>query len=229
MMWEFWQPTEVTVLMPDLMAVEAGPAATVGYFLLDRAAGQAWVVDVPMGSAEQYVALARQYGVRISRILLTHGHWDHIADAAVLQRETGAPIAIHRADAYRLSDPVELRLWQLPLPFEAVEAAEFLEHGQHLSSGTAWELEVRHTPGHTEGGICLVEHRRRCLFSGDTLFAGSIGRTDLPGGELQQLLRSIAQQLLSLPDDFRVYPGHGPPTTIGKERRENPFVRGEVG
>lgn len=226
MTWEFWQPAEITVLAPGLIAVEAGPAATVGYFLFDRATGQAWVVDVPMGSAEQYTALARQNGVRIAQILLTHGHWDHVADAAALQRETGAPIALHRADAYRLSDPVELRLWQLPLPFEPVEAAEFLEHGQQIRCGAAWEFEIRHTPGHTEGSICFVEHRRRCVFSGDTLFAGSIGRTDLPGGDLQQLLDSITRHLLNLPDDFRVYPGHGGPTTIGKERRENPFVHG---
>lgn len=220
-------PTEVTVHAPDLIAVEAGPAATVGYMLLDKEAGQACVIDVPPGSAEQYVELARRHGVRICRILLTHTHWDHTADAAALQRATGAPLAVHPADAYRLRDPVELRLWQLPFEFEPVEAQEWLRHGQRLSCGSRWQLEVRHTPGHTEGGVCFVEHRRRVVFSGDTLFAGSIGRTDLPGGDLAQLLRSIAEQLLSLPDDYRVYPGHGGPTSIGAEREGNPFLRGE--
>ncbi|GBD07651.1 Hydroxyacylglutathione hydrolase GloC [bacterium HR21] len=218
-------PTEVVAHAPDLFAVESGPAATVGYLLLDLAAREACVIDVPMGSAERFRELAQQHGVRIRRILLTHTHWDHIADAAALQRATGAPIAVHPADAYRLQDPVELRLWQLPLPFEPVQAQEFLQHGQRLRCGTVWELEVRHTPGHTEGGVCFVDQRRRVVFSGDTLFAGSIGRTDLPGGDLGQLLRSIAEQLLVLPEDFRVYPGHGGPTTIGAERRDNPFLQ----
>lgn len=224
-MWEFWMPTEVVVHAPDLVAVEAGPAATVGYLLLDVAEGEACVIDVPMGSAERFLEVARRQRVQIRRILLTHTHWDHIADAAALQRATGASIAVHPADAYRLQDPVELRLWQLPLPFEPVEPQEFLQHGQRLSCGTTWELEVRHTPGHTEGGVCFVEHRRRVVFSGDTLFAGSIGRTDLPGGDRAQLLRSLAEQLLTLPDDYRVYPGHGGPTTIGIERRGNPFLQ----
>ncbi len=224
-MWEFWMPVEVTAHEADLIAVEAGPAATVGYLILDAAAGEACVIDVPMGSAERFVELARQHRVQIRRILLTHTHWDHVADAAELQRATGARIAVHPADAYRLKDPVELRLWHLPLPFEPVEVQEALSHGQVVRCGTAWELEVRHTPGHTEGGVCFVEHRRRLLFSGDTLFAGSVGRTDLPGGDMDLLLRSIVEQLLVLPDDFRVYPGHGGPTTIGAERRGNPFVR----
>ncbi|MCS6965957.1 MAG: MBL fold metallo-hydrolase [Candidatus Kapabacteria bacterium] len=224
-MWEFWTPTEVLVHAPDLVAVEAGPAATVGYLLMDISAGEACVIDVPMGSAERFVRLAQEHGVRICRILLTHTHWDHVADAAALQRITTAPLAVHPCDAYRLTDPVELRLWQLPLPFEPVEAQEFLDHQQHLQCGTAWDLEVRHTPGHTEGGVCFVEHRRRIVFSGDALFAGSIGRTDLPGGDLSQLLRAISEQLLTLPDDFRVFPGHGSPTTIGRERRENPFLQ----
>jgi len=229
MSWEFWLPTEVMVLAPDLIAVESGPAATVGYMLMDSMAGEAWVIDVPWGSAEQYWELAQRRGVQIRRILLTHAHWDHVADAALLQQKTGAPVAVHPADAYRLSDPIELRIWQLPFPFEPVAAQEFLHHGQRLRCGTAWELEVRHTPGHTEGGVCFVDHHRRCVFSGDTLFAGSIGRTDLPGGGLQQLLASISSHLLSLPDDYRVYPGHGAPTTIEAERRENPFLQGSRG
>ncbi|MCS7176508.1 MAG: MBL fold metallo-hydrolase [Candidatus Kapabacteria bacterium] len=224
-MWEFWIPAESTVHAPDLIAVEAGPAATVGYLLLDIPAGVACVVDVPMGSAELFVRLAQERGTRICRILLTHSHWDHIADAAALQRMTGASIAVHPADAYRLTDPVELRLWQLPLSFEPITAQEWLQHGQCVQCGTSWELEVRHTPGHTEGGVCLVEHRRRLVFSGDTLFAASIGRTDLPGGDMELLLRSITDQLLVLPDDYRVYPGHGGPTTIGAERRYNPFLQ----
>ncbi len=219
-------PLEVTVHAPELIAVEAGPAATVGYLVVDGTTQEACVIDVPWGSAERFVELARERGARIRRILLTHTHWDHVADAAALQRATGAPLAVHPADAYRLSDPVELRLWQLPVPFEPVEPQEFLSHGQLIRVGGSWELEVRHTPGHTEGGVCFVEHRRRLVFSGDTLFAGSIGRTDLPGGDYQQLLRSIEEQLLSLPDDYRVYPGHGGPTTIGVERRHNPFLQG---
>jgi len=229
-MWEFWTPTEVRPCAPELFAVEAGPFATLGYLLLDRPAGQAWVIDAPLGSATAYEQLARQHGVRITHILLTHSHWDHIADVAELRRLTAALVAVHPADAYRLRDDTELRLLGIPLPLEPIEPDLLLEHGQRLRSASgAWELEVRFTPGHTQGSVCFVEERRQIVFAGDTLFAGSIGRTDLPGGNFEQLLESLRTQLLPLPGEFRIYPGHGPPTTLQEELRSNPFVQAALG
>ncbi|MCS6809100.1 MAG: MBL fold metallo-hydrolase [Bacteroidota bacterium] len=209
--------------MNKIFPIEAGPAATFGYMVTDAEQGVAAVIDTPLGSTDYFLSHAQQENVRIVHIILTHSHWDHTGDAAQLQRATQAKIAIHPDDEYRILNPNAHTSFPLPFQLEACKADMYLHAGDTLAVGS-WLFEIRHTPGHTEGGICLIDHKRKLAFVGDTLFAGSIGRTDLPGGDTAALLHSIRTQLLTLDDDTVVLPGHGSRTTIGTERRSNPFL-----
>jgi glyoxylase-like metal-dependent hydrolase (beta-lactamase superfamily II) len=143
----------------------------------------------------------------------THGHWDHTGDNARVAEHTGAQIAVHPLDAYRLTDPDPLWApFEIPPSVPAVELAE----GGEIRFGSV-RLEVLHTPGHTEGSVCLLDRDGGRLYSGDTLFAGSFGRVDLPGGSPEQMVASL-DRLRGLDDMLGVYPGHGPTTSIGRER-----------
>ena len=122
-----------------------------------------------------------------------------------------------------LLDQAAHTVWPLPFTLHNVKPTGLLKHGDLLICGD-WTCEVIHTPGHTEGGVCFIDHEHSCAFVGDTLFSGSIGRTDLPGGDTDTLLNSIKECLMTLPDDFVVFPGHGPLTTIGDEKLNNPFL-----
>ncbi len=207
-----------------LFAAETGPALTYGYCLTDELSHTAILIDAPQFVDKIYENLCERHGYKVSAILLTHTHWDHTFSATALKRIFHAPIYVHAADNYRLADPNGNTVWPLPFDLEPSEADFFLENKSILTFGSH-NLETRHTPGHTEGGVCFVEHSLGIVFSGDTLFASSIGRTDLPGGNLDQLLDSIKRELMTLPDDMQVFAGHGDPTVIGAERLGNPFLR----
>ena len=153
---------------------------------------------------EEILNFIKQNSFHIKYIINTHGHPDHIAGNAIMKKATGAPILIHENDA------------------ERVQADRKLRDGDVLQVG-AFKLVVLHTPGHTKDGISLLGDN--VVFTGDTLFPGSVGRTDFPGGSFEELMRSIKTKLLCLPDSFKVYPGHYPPTTIGEEKRHNPFLQ----
>lgn len=209
-----------------IIPVEAGPVATVGYFVYDKQAGKAAVVDVPHGSADIFMQCAAEHGVAIEALWLTHSHWDHTAEAAALVQKTGAGVYIHRDDEYRLHDPMKHTIWPLPFSIEPVLATGYFDDRSTVVLGS-WSFEVRHTPGHTEGGVCFIEHNRRVALVGDTLFAGSIGRTDLPGGDMAALLYSIDNCLMTLDDDIVILPGHGPASSIGTERLHNPYLTAE--
>ena len=170
------------------------------------------------------VEKAREWHAAIRFLVNTHGHWDHILDNAELVRLTGAKFAIHRDSAPLLTLP-QARMFGLDLDIEPVQPDIFLEEGRALAVGDL-SFEIFHCPGHCPGSVVLYEPREHAAFVGDVLFAGSVGRTDLPGGDTETLLRSISEKLLTLGDDVRVYSGHGPPTTIGAERRHNPFLAG---
>jgi len=202
---------------------ECGPVATNAYLLSNPRTRESVVIDTPPDSAERLLLGAQARECTITQVLLTHTHWDHTANCADIVRATGATVSVHALDAYRLIDPMHHTVWPLPFTIEPVVADRFLEGGETLRA-LEISLEVLHTPGHTEGGICFVDHEHRHVFVGDTLFRGSVGRTDLPGGDMDQLIESIRTRLYGLPDDYLVYPGHGPRTTIGDERRHNPFV-----
>lgn len=166
-------------------------------------------------------------GLAVVGILLTHGHIDHTGGAGWLAEETGALTYVHPDDDFLTLHPEEQlrRIFGMTPPgsYEVPERRESLEHGQKLELA-GLTIEVRHTPGHTPGHCCFYSDEEGVLFSGDQLFAGSIGRTDLPGGSMAQLVESMRQEVMILDDDVRVLPGHGPETTIGAERRTNPFA-----
>jgi glyoxylase-like metal-dependent hydrolase (beta-lactamase superfamily II) len=188
-----------------------------------RRHGEACVID-PGDEPDEILALARDMGVRITRVLASHAHLDHILAARAIVEATQAPFLLHQQDLFIAESlPATARAWlgqEVP-PAPTPDALP--TDGQDIEiAGTS--LRVLHTPGHTPGSVCLYAADAGLLFSGDTLFRESIGRTDLPGGNTAQILASIAERLLSLPDDTRVLPGHMQETTIGHERAHNPFV-----
>lgn len=193
-----------------LWAVPVGPLRVNCYLLAAEGAPEAAVID-PGDEAEAILARARDEGLQVRAVLLTHAHWDHIGAVAEVAEATGAPVMLHRAD-----QPL-LDAWS-PRP---VQPACFLDQGDEVRVG-AVRLQVLHTPGHTPGGLCFLAGRH--LFTGDTLFAGAVGRWDFPGGSEAALRRSLRERILVLPDDLSVHPGHGPDTTIGDERRDNPYL-----
>jgi glyoxylase-like metal-dependent hydrolase (beta-lactamase superfamily II) len=201
---------------------EGGPAATNGYLLADRPGGTAAVIDAPLGTAAAMVRQAASWRTPIQFLLTTHAHWDHILDNAALVRATKAKFGIHRDSAPLLKIP-QTRLFGLDLEVQPVEPDFFLEPDQTISVG-GLKFEIRDVSGHCPGSVALYEAVEAVVFTGDALFAGSIGRTDLPGCDHDLLLRLIREKLLSLPDNVEVLAGHGPATTIGRERRTNPFL-----
>lgn len=181
------------------------------------------IVD-PGDEAQAILRLIDEMGLEIEKIINTHAHFDHVLAVNEVKKATGATFYLHKKDLPILRDvPERVQLW-LDSEVEPVDDPdEFLEHGQVITFGSE-SLEVRFTPGHAPGHVVFVDHKNHQVFGGDTLFQGSIGRYDLPGADGPTLLRSIREQLLSLPDDYVVYPGHGGATNIGTERVYNPFV-----
>jgi len=198
-------------------------ALGVNCFILGcEATGEGIVVD-PGDEVDRILATVAQHGLKLTAIVNTHGHFDHIGGNGALKRHNAAPLYIHQADAPMLGRVAQVA-GMYGLPGEnSPEADGFLEDGMLLRFGNC-QLQVIHTPGHTPGGCCLYLEQEQKLISGDTLFADGVGRTDLPGGSHDQLVRSIRDRLFCLPDQVQVYPGHGPATTIGHEKRHNPYL-----
>ncbi len=165
--------------------------------------------------------IIKQHGLSVKYIINTHGHIDHIAGNRALLKETGAKLCIHADDADMLTSARQNGSEMFGMDIVSPPPDRLLSDGDVIMLGRL-EMKVLHTPGHTPGGIGLLVDGT--LFSGDTLFAGSVGRTDLPGGSETEIIRSIKEKLMVLPDDTSVRPGHGPRTTIGAEREENPFL-----
>ena len=212
------------------MIVEHFSVAPLGcncVILGDEERGVAIVVD-PGGEAPRILARLAELGLRCEGIVHTHTHFDHIGGTKEVQEATNASNMIHEDDLF-LYEGVQMQLDGFRAPFRAPEIAEidrFLSEGDTVQAGGV-ELDVLHTPGHSPGSICLtVEGDRPIVVAGDTLFARSIGRTDLWGGDTSQITNSIQRKLFALPDETLVITGHGPTTTIGEERKMNPFVRG---
>lgn len=202
--------------------LQVGSLGTNCYLVGDEASKQAAVID-PGGEAGRILAAARQAELTISHIINTHGHGDHMAGNADLVAATDAALVVHANDADMLTDP-RLNLSALMgMPLAGPAATRLVAEGDVIQVG-GLALHVLHTPGHTPGGISLYAPTAGVLFCGDALFQGSIGRTDLPGGDHGQLLEAIRLKLLTLPDETVVYPGHGPASTIGDERRGNPWL-----
>jgi hydroxyacylglutathione hydrolase len=213
-------------LTPSLEIVRftQGPAQTNAY-LMGEAGGTAVVVD-PAWDGEQIVEAAQDRGWRITNIWLTHAHFDHFGGAAGIDaaNPNRVPVALH---------PEDQPLWRMNGGAGFFGVTEFdpgpepeipLLHGMALHLGPH-VFEVRHTPGHTPGHVVLLCRDQGLMLCGDLIFQGSVGRFDLPGGDGEVLLQSITREVLSLPDNVRLLPGHGPETSVGRERRENPFLQ----
>ena len=195
-------------------------------FLVGCERTRAAVVIDPGDEAEELIAATRQHGLAVSMILLTHAHVDHVTGVAAAKRAFDVPVHLHRDDLFLYEHAVEQGA-MFGLTVEQPPPVDRFYDGSSLSFGE-YEVRVHHTPGHCPGGVCLQIGAKgeagQDLFVGDTLFSGSIGRTDLPGGDYGVLMRSITGVLFPLGDQARVHPGHGPDTTVERERRTNPFV-----
>lgn len=188
-------------------------------------AGEGIVVD-PGGDIPKIVATLEKHGLTLKQIVITHAHFDHIAAAGVLKELTGAPIVYNQLDlplAAMLSDQPRWVGLQLPLPEKAPTPDADAADGTKVSFGGV-EATLLHTPGHTPGSVVLHVPSEKLLLAGDTLFAGSIGRTDFPGGDTRAMMRSLHEVLMKLPEETLVVPGHGECTTIGQEAESNPFL-----
>ena len=209
---------------PRVVTLTNGGFAENCYLVADPGTGEAAIVD-PGEETALFTARLAHEGWTLRAIWLTHAHLDHVAGVAAM-RAPGVPVFLHPADrALYDSFPAQARAFGLDGTAPPAPDRELADGGS-VSVGSC-AFSVIHTPGHSPGGVCLVGHGMALV--GDTLFAGSIGRTDLPGGDLEALLTSIHERLFALPDDTVVYSGHGPATTIGEERRSNPFVGAAAG
>jgi glyoxylase-like metal-dependent hydrolase (beta-lactamase superfamily II) len=210
----------------QIATAAAPPFYKNGYLVACEETREAVLID-PGDEVEDLLAQAEKHSLRVTMIPLTHAHLDHVTGVGRAKAALGVDVWLHRDDLFLYEGAVEQgRMFGLPVdPLPAVD--RFYEAGQALTFGR-YTIDVLHTPGHCPGGVCLAIGRtgstERELFVGDTLFAGSIGRTDLPGGNLETLLASIRNILFAFPDDTVVHSGHGPDTTIGRERATNPFL-----
>jgi len=212
-----------------LRTLEVGTLHTNCYLLGCERTHQAMIID-PGGNAERILALVDDLGLQVDLIVLTHFHFDHVLALEAVRSGTGAEVAIHEADAGHLTDPPMLFRFLAPPVPRGLVADRLLRDGDLISVGDL-RAQVLHTPGHSPGSLSLYLASEGAVFSGDALFRDGLGRTDFPGCSHSTLVRSIRERLFALPDETAVYPGHGPETTIGRERRHNPWVathRGEV-
>ena len=201
-----------------VLSFTVGPLDNNTYLVSDERSGDAVVVDP--GYDSRFI-LDEAGGLHIVAVLNTHTHFDHVAENAYFAERTRAPLMFHTDDLPLYQALAAQAEWfMMPAP-KSCDPGRLLRDGDTIEVGNG-TLQVVHTPGHSPGGVCFVGEA--FVIAGDTLFAGSVGRTDLPGGDMAVLIRSIRTRLLTLPDGMLVYPGHGPATTIGEERRGNPFL-----
>ena len=197
----------------------AGPYEANNYLIIDEETKKAALVDAS-GDFKKVKALLEDNGATLEKILLTHGHFDHIGGCYEFQKSLGAKVFIHKEDTEMVTKlKTQLQMFGLP-PQEEPKVDGFIQDNEIIELGTL-KIKAIHTPGHTKGGVCYVVEDK--IFSGDTIFLQSVGRTDLPGGSYNELEDSITQKLFTLDGDFTIYAGHGPSTTLKKERFSNPF------
>jgi hydroxyacylglutathione hydrolase len=201
--------------------LEVGMFASNCFIVGDEESKEGMIID-PGADARAILSTVKNLDLKIKLIVLTHSHMDHIGALAEVKQATGAPVAIHQDEAESLRRP-QFRMVMAPFSKSRPPAEVLLNEGDTLTVGKI-SFKVLHTPGHTPGGISL--YTKGTVFTGDTLFNFGIGRADFPGSDYNQELKSISEKLMTLPDDTKVCPGHGPDSTIGVERRMNPFLDG---
>ncbi|MDI6715959.1 MAG: MBL fold metallo-hydrolase [Actinomycetota bacterium] len=193
------------------------------YVIEDESTKKAIVID-PAGDEEEILSLIKNRGLTVKYIIMTHGHWDHLLGVHKIARETKAKVCIHEADKFMLDEkdltPTVPPFLLDEFPKEKLVVDIELLDGQVLSAGSV-HANIIHTPGHSPGSVSI--HIDDCIFTGDLLFKGSIGRTDLTGGSFETLINSVRTKIFCFDDEVKVYPGHGPSTTVGEERATNPF------
>jgi hydroxyacylglutathione hydrolase len=208
-------------MIHEILAV--GPLLCNCSIVGDEASHEAMVID-PGADVSQILAIVARHGLQVKQIVVTHAHLDHVGGAMALKKATGAPILLNEKDEALVAMlPMQAQWLGMRDPGK-VEIDDSPRRGDKVSAG-AVSGEVLLTPGHTEGSLCLYFEAEKKLIAGDTLFAGSIGRTDLPGGSMEKILHSLHATVMELPDEVIVVPGHGPLTTIGEEREENPYLK----
>jgi hydroxyacylglutathione hydrolase len=208
-----------------LIRLVVGPLQVNCFMLADDKTKETVVID-PGDDAQEILKIIREKGLKVKYIINTHAHFDHVGANRAIKEATGAELLIHKDDAPVLATVSSQSRSFGMNPVSSPAPDRLLKHGDIITAGEI-SLKVLHTPGHTAGGISLLEEG--IVFTGDSLFAGSIGRTDLPGGDLMTLLRAIRTNLMTLPDDTKIFSGHGPASTIGDERTENPFLNNDSG
>jgi glyoxylase-like metal-dependent hydrolase (beta-lactamase superfamily II) len=209
-----------------LHVLPAGPIQTNAYLLTAPARGEAVLIDAPGDVWSEVAEILRRENCRLGELWLTHGHWDHTQGGAEVVRASGAKVRAHADDRALIETPeVMERFMGERLNLQPIQVDHWVKQGDRVDVlGTT--SEVRHVPGHCPGNVLYYFPAFDAAFVGDALFNGSIGRTDLPGGDFEQLARSIREQIYTLPAETVVYPGHGPKTTVANERAGNPYVSG---
>ena len=203
---------------------ELPPIGTNAFALLDTERKECVIIDAPAEAYDWAVGVAERHDCKIVALILTHGHWDHILDGWRFV-EAGIPTYGHPSDTKMFSEPSRMSAYAMPgLTFKPVKIDNSISGGRKLEL-LGVEMEIRHVPGHCPGNILVYVESASAAIVGDAIFAGSIGRYDLPGGDFKVLEKSIREQIYSLPDDTTIYPGHGPNTTVAAEKSSNPFVR----
>ncbi|HVS52134.1 MAG TPA: MBL fold metallo-hydrolase [Opitutaceae bacterium] len=209
-----------------LHVLPAGPIQTNAYLLTEPARGEAVLIDAPGAVWGGVEPILQREKCRLAELWLTHGHWDHTQGGAEIVRATGAKVRAHADDRVMIETPeVMERFMGERMNLEAMHVDHWVRQGERFAA-LGVEVEVRHVPGHCPGNVLFYFASFGAAFVGDALFNGSIGRTDLPGGDFSQLERSIRAQIYTLPPDTVVFPGHGPRTTVAVERENNPYVTG---
>jgi hydroxyacylglutathione hydrolase len=209
-----------------LHVLPAGPIQTNAYLLVAPERGEAVLIDAPGDVWADVAPILTEEKCRLTELWLTHGHWDHTQGAAEVVRATKAKVRAQVADKTLYETPQIMNAFMAErLKLEPVFPDIWVKQGDTFSAlGTTFE--VRHVPGHCPGNVLFYSAAAKAAFVGDALFAGNVGRTDLPGGSMETLTDSIRRQIYTLPDETVVYPGHGPDTTVGEEKQNNPHVRG---
>ncbi len=210
----------------NVHVLPSGPIQTNAYLLSNPATGEAVLIDAPGGVWALAEPILKEQGCRLTRLWLTHGHWDHTQGAAEVALKAAVEVYAHADDRPLIEHPELMKpLMPMGAEVEPVKVSRWLVDGEILHA-LGEEVRVRHVPGHCPGSLMFYFPQSGLAFAGDALFRGNVGRTDIPGGDFEQLARSIRERIYTLPEQTQVFPGHGGPTTVGDEREANPFVRG---